>query len=373
MKRRHFIKATAVGAASGGVILNGCGEGPGARRRKVSAGKREQVRWRLASSFPGSLDLLYGTAERLSERVSQLTDGNFTIKTYQGGEIVPPLEVLEAVDRRSVEMAHTASYYFIGKNPALAFDCTVPFGLTVRQQNAWMYYGGGLELMRELFADFNVLNFPGGNTGVQMGGWFREPFADLSELKGRKMRIPGLGGKVMEELGVTAQVIPGGEVYIALERGAIDAAEWVGPHDDVKLGLHKVAKNYYYPGWWEPGAMLSYYINRDAWEKLPSEYQGALETACAESNVTMMAGYDAKNMAALTTIREADVALRPFPADVLKRAREAAQQIMEDRAVADPGYAKVYKAFTKWRDQSSAWLGLAEEMYTGFAFERTSH
>ena len=373
MKRRHFIKTSVVGAGSGSLLLNSCGEAPGARRRKEGGGKREHVQWRLASSFPGGLDVLYGAAERLSERVSQLTDGNFTIKVYQGGEIVPPLEVLEAVGRRSVEMAHTASYYFIGKNPALAFDCTVPFGLTVRQQNAWMYHGGGVELMRELFADFNVINFPGGNTGVQMGGWFREPFADISELKGRKMRIPGLGGKVMEELGITAQVIPGGEVYISLERGAIDAAEWVGPHDDVKLGLHQVAKNYYYPGWWEPGAMLSYYVNRDAWEKLPSEYQGVLETACAESNVMMMAGYDTKNILALEKIKEAGVVLRPFPDDVMSQAREAAQQIMEDQARTDSTYAKVYNAFKEWQKQSSAWLSLAEDTYTRFAFKNNQN
>ncbi|MCB0713222.1 MAG: TRAP transporter substrate-binding protein DctP [Ignavibacteriae bacterium] len=368
MKRRKFIRTTALGAASGALVVSGCGEGPGARRRTEGTSQRKQVQWRLASSFPGALDILYGAAKTMAERVSTLTGGNFEIKTYQGGELVPPLEVLEATGRGSVEMAQTASYYFIGKNPAFAFDCTVPFGLTVRQQNAWMYYGGGLELMRELFADFNVINFPGGNTGAQMGGWFREPFANLSELKGRKMRIPGLGGKVMEALGVTAQVIPGSEVYIALERGAIDAAEWVGPYDDVKLGLHQVAKNYYYPGWWEPGPMLSYYVNRDAYEKLPAEYKAALEVACAESNVKMVAAYDAGNAGALKTVRDAGVVLRPFPDDVMRAARQAATQIMEDQAAADPVYAKVYAAFKMWRDESAEWLSLAEDSYTRFMF-----
>ena len=372
MKRRTFLTTTALGAASGGLIASGCGEGPGARRRTLGGGTRERVQWRLASSFPRALDIVYGAAERMSERVRVLTGGNFDIKTYQGGEIVPPLEVLDATGRGSVEMGHSASYYFIGKNPALAFDCTVPFGLTARQQNAWMYYGGGLELMRELLADFNVINFPGGNTGVQMGGWFREPFADLSELRGRKMRIPGLGGKVMEELGVTAQVIPGGEVYIALERGAIDAADWVGPYDDVKLGLYQVAKNYYYPGWWEPGPMLSYYINRDAWNKLPEEYQSALEVACAESNLQMLAFYDAGNAKALGTIRDADVNLLPFPADVMRAAQRASTDIMEEQAAADSGYAKVYEAFKAWQTLSSGWLGLAEEAYTQFAFNENS-
>lgn len=357
--------AAVVGAAA---ALPGCGEGPGARRRSETSGRRTQVRWRLASSFPRSLDILYGAAERLADRVRALTDGSFEIKPYQAGELVPPLEVLDAVGRGSVEMGHSAGYYFIGKNPALAFDCTVPFGLTARQQNAWMYHGGGLELLRPLFADFNVLNFPGGNTGVQMGGWFRDPIESLADLGGRKMRIPGLGGTVMEQLGMTAQVIPGGDVYIALERGSIDAAEWVGPHDDVKLGLHEVAKNYYYPGWWEPGAMLSYYVNRDAYAKLPEEYKAALEAACAESNVTMLAGYDVKNVAALRTIRAAGVTLRPFPDDLMIAARDASLALMSDQAAADPAYRKVHASFATWQKESASWFAQAEETYTEFVF-----
>ena len=186
------------------------------------------------------------------------------------------------------------------------------------------------------------------------------------------MRIPGLGGKVMEALGVTAQMIPGGDVYISLERGAIDAAEWVGPYDDVKLGLHQVAKNYYYPGWWDLGPMVSYYINRDAWEKLPDEYKGVLETACAESNLMMPAAYDAGNARGLKTIRDSGVILRPFPDDVMRAAREATRQIMEEQAAADPAYAKVYNAFKAWRKESAAWLSLAEEAYTRFAFAEES-
>ena len=306
----------------------------------------------------------------MADRVRALTDGSFEIKPYQAGELVPPLEVLDAVGRGSVEMGHSAGYYFIGKNPALAFDCTVPFGLTAREQTAWMYDGGGLELMRPLFADFNVVNFPGGNTGVQMGGWFRNPIANLDDLRGRKMRIPGLGGKVMERLGVTAQVIPGGEVYTALERGSIDAAEFVGPYDDLKLGLHEVAPHYYYPGWWEPGAMLSYYVNRTSWESLPSDYRAAIATAAAESNVGMLAGYDAGNLQALGTLREAGAVLHPFPEDVMQQAYDAAREILEEEASADPSYRKVYDAFRSWQRESAGWFDLAEGEYARFMSRR---
>lgn len=368
MKRRDFVRKAAVGATAGGLIVSGCGEGPGARRRGTTGGVNRRVQWRLASSFPRSLDLLFGSAERLCDRVHELTDGNFEIKAYQGGEIVPPLEVLDATQRRSVEMGHTASYYYIGKNPTLAFDTTVPFGLTARQQNAWMYSGGGLELMREVLAEFNIIHFPGGNTGVQMGGWFRNPVESLQDLRGLKMRIPGLGGKIMQELGVTAQVIPGGDVYVSLERGAIDAAEWVGPYDDIKMGLHEVAKNYYYPGWWEPGASLSYYINMDAWNTLPSGYQQALATACAEANITMLSGYDVLNAEGLSTIREAGVILRPFPDDIMHAAYAATREFMEDEASRNPQYAKVYEAFRTWQKTSAEWFSLGELSYQTFSY-----
>ncbi len=367
MKRRAFVGGVgALGAAAAGATLLGCGEGPGARRHHKGVEHGERLSWRLASSFPNSLDVLYGSAERFAERVGELTDGGLTIDPYQGGEVVPPLEVLDAVGRGSIEIGHSASYYYIGKNPSFAFDCTVPFGLTARQQNAWMYDGGGLELLRPIFAEFNVLNIPGGNTGVQMGGWFREEVTSLESLRGRKMRIPGLGGKVMERLGVTAQVIPGGEVYTALERGSIDAAEFVGPYDDLKLGLHEVAPWYYYPGWWEPGAMISYYLNLDAWNALPRAWQAAVESAAAESNVRMLAGYDRLNVQALATIREKGVKLRAFPEDVMVAARREARAIMEEQAAEDETYGKIYAALLAWQGESTAWFDRAEGEYARF-------
>lgn len=265
-------------------------------------------------------------------------------------------------------MGHAASYYFIGKNPALAFDCTVPFGLTARQYNAWLYHGDGLELTRALFADFNVLNFPGGNTGVQMGGWFRRELHGLQDLRGLKMRIPGLGGRVMDRLGVTVQVLAGGDIYPALERGAIDATEWVGPYDDEKLGFDEVAKYYYYPGWWEPGPALSFYVNRDAWDRLPATYQHALEVAAAEANVGMLAAYDAKNPPALGRLLDKGVQLRRFPDDIMEAAEQNAFDLLEEQAAADPTYDKVYRAYMKWRADAYRWFGTAEQAYARFAF-----
>lgn len=325
------------------------------------------VSWRLASSFPNSLDTIYGTAEILANRVDQLTEGRFQIRSYSAGELVPAFEVLGAVQNGTVQMGHAASYYFKGKHPALIFDCTVPFGLTARQQNAWLYHGGGLDLVRELFADFNVINFPGGNTGTQMGGWFRRDINSLTDLRGLKMRIPGLGGEVMNRLGVTVQVLPGGEIYPSLERGAIDAAEWVGPYDDEKLGFYEFVQNYYYPGWWEPGPGLSFYVNRGEWDKLPSMYQQAFEVAAAEANQAMLAMYDARNPPALQRLVDAGVQLRPFPDDVMVAARRMTEDLLEESA-SEPSFRKIYDAYKNWRDLSHTWFGTTELAYADYAY-----
>lgn len=370
MERRDFAKTALLGAAGAGV-LSGCGENEssaGSDAPNVQPNK--QIRWSLASSFSRSLDTIYGAAEVLSERVDSLTDGNFQIQTYPGGELVPALEVLGSVQNGTVEMGHSASYYFIGKNPALAFDCTVPFGLTARQYRAWLYYGGGMELMRDLFSDFNILNLPGGNTGIQMGGWFNLEVNSLEDMNGLKMRIPGLGGEVMTEMGVNTQVLPSGEIYPSLERGAIDAAEWVGPYDDEKLGFHEVADYYYYPGWWEPGPALTFYVNRNAYEQLPSQYQDALETAAAEADLRMLAQYDHKNPAALDRLLDQGTTLRRFPDEVMTRAQEVTQQLLEDNAAESKQYRKIYEAYKDAREDAYRWFGTAEMAYADFAFPR---
>jgi TRAP-type mannitol/chloroaromatic compound transport system substrate-binding protein len=370
MERRDFTRKALLGAAGAG-LLTGCGDGESSTSDGApNVQTNKQVRWRLASSFSRSLDTIYGAAEVLSSRLKALTDGNFEILTYPGGELVPPLEVLGSVQNRTVEMGHSASYYFIGKNPALAFDCTVPFGLTARQYNAWVYYGGGMDLLRDLFADFNILNLPGGNTGTQMGGWFNVEVDSRDDMNGLKMRIPGLGGSVMSEMGVNTQVLPSGEIYPSLERGAIDAAEWVGPYDDEKLGFHEVAQYYYYPGWWEPGPALTFYVNRDAYDSLPTGYQEALKTAAAEANLRMMAEYDHRNPAALDRLLDKGTTLRRFPDAVMERAQEITTQLLEDNASGNPQYRKIYEAYKEAREDAYRWFGTAEMGYADFAFPR---
>lgn len=357
MKRRDFLTHTTAGVA-GATLL-------GAPAIRADEG---QVRWRLASSFPKSLDTIYGAAELLSHRVAALTDGKFQIRVFAGGELVPGLQVLDAVKADTVECGHTASYYYVGKDKAFAFDCAVPFGLTARQQNAWMYSGGGLELTRELFAAHNIINFPGGNTGTQMGGWFRNEVKSLADIKGLKMRIPGLGGEIMSKLGAVAQTIAGGDIYPALERGTIDAAEWVGPYDDEKLGFHKIAKNYYYPGWWEPGPQLSFYINSDEWAKLPKRFQQAFEVAAAEANLSMLTAYDAKNPEALVRLIRTGVKLRKYPDDVMKAAQEATFALYEDEAGKNSAFKRIYVEWQKFRALQHGWFSLAEAGVENFMY-----
>lgn len=364
MERRNFLKKAGVAAAAGTLV--GCG-GATQNEGGPAVVTNPKVTWRLTSSFPRSLDTIYGGAEVLTKRVSELTDGRFTIRAYPAGELVPGLQVLDAVQQGTVQMGHSASYYFTGKNPALAFDCAVPFGLTSRQQNAWFYHGGGWDLMQELFADFNVISFPGGNTGAQMGGWFRNEVNSLEDMKTLKMRIPGLGGEVMSRMGATVQVLAGGEIYPALERGAIDATEWVGPYDDEKLGFYKVAKNYYYPGWWEPGPTTSFYVSRAAWDKLPKNYQHAITVAAAEANTDMQAKYDAKNPPALARLLEQGVNMRPFATDIMDAAKKHSFELMEELAAKDATYKKVYDAWKKFREDSIRWFSFAEVTYAKYA------
>ena len=357
--KNSFIGAATAAAACGGPANQG---GPALHTQK-------KVRWRLASSFPRSLDTLYGSAEVLAKRVSEMTNGNFEIHVHPGGELVPPLEVLEAVQQGSLQMGHTASYYYIGKNPALAFDCCVPFGLTARQQAAWLKQEGQ-ELTRGLFADFNILNFPAGNTGTQMGGWFKNAVNSLNELQGLKMRIPGMGGKVMAEMGVAVQTLAGGEIYTALERGAIDATEWVGPYDDEQLGFYKVAKLYYYPGWWEPGPSLSFYVNQNAWSSLSAEYKAIFQAAAREAELGMLARYDIQNPEALGRLLNQGVEIRPFADDILQKARNVSQQLLEENAAKDPSYAKVYSSWKKAKQSMFQWFNTAEALYAKAAFQQ---
>ena len=358
LSRRDFL----AGAGGAGML----GVAPLAQAARDSS--LPELNWKLASSFPKSLDTIFGAADTLSRRVAQITGGRFKIRIFPPGEIVPGLQVLDAVQAGTVEMGHTAGYYYVGKNMAFAFDTALPFGLTARQQNAWMYAGGGMELLRGLYKDYNLVQFPGGNTGVQMGGWFRREIKSLKDLRGLKMRIPGIGGSIMAKLGAVPQTLPGPDIYPALERGALDAAEWVGPYDDEKLGFARIAKHYYYPGWWEGGPQLSFIINLQKWNELPEPYQAALEAACAEANVTMLAEYDAKNPASLMKLVRQGVKLHPFPKDVMVAARKAAFDIYEEEAGKNATFRKLYDNWKKFREDEIQWFKVAEAPYQNFIY-----
>lgn len=355
MDRRKFLKSAGLGAAAAGTIA-----------APAIAQSMPEVKWRLASSFPKALDTIFGAAEIMAKRIAALTDNKFQIRVFAGGEIVPPFQVLDACQNATVELGHTASYYFIGKDPTFAFDTAVPFGLNFRQMNAWMINGGGLQLLREFFKEYNVYNIPCGNTGTQMGGWFRKEIKTVEDLKGLKMRIGGFAGQVLTKLGVVPQQIPGGDIYPALEKGTIDAAEWVGPYDDEKLGFQKVAKYYYYPGWWEGGPMLSTYVNIKAWESLPAAYQNALEVACAEANTWMMAKYDAGNPAALRRLIAGGAILKPFPREVMQACYNAANELYEETNAKNPKFKKIFDSYMAFRNEQISWFRVAEASYDSF-------
>src|SRR3954468_5451951 len=305
MKRRQFLTAAGAGLAAGAIA------------KPAIAQSTPELKWRLTSSFPKSLDTLYGTAEIFAKAVGEATDNKFQIQVFSANEIVPALSALDAVQNGTVEMCHTASYYYFGKDPTFAFGTAVPFGLNTRMQNAWMYQGGGAELMNDFYKKFNIIALPCGNTGCQMGGWVRREIKGRADLRGLKMRIGGFAGTVMAKLGVVPQQIAGGEIYSALEKGTIDAAEWVGPYDDEKLGFQKIAPYYYYPGWWEGGAMLHHFINLDKWNALPPSYQSIVRSASAVANAWMLARYDAGNPPALKRLLASGTQFRGFPTPVM--------------------------------------------------------
>ena len=351
--RRKFISGAA-GAAAAAVAA------------PAIAQSLPEVRWRCASSFPKSLDTIYGGGETIAKRVAAITGGKFQIRVFGAGEIVPAFGTVDAVQQGTIECTNTASYYFVGKNKTFAFDTTLPFGMNQRQQNAWIYYGGGLELVREFFRDFNIISFPAGNTGCQMGGWFRKEVKTVKDQNGIKMRIAGLGGEVMARLGAVPQQIPGGDIYPALERGTIDAAEWVGPYDDEKLGFYKIAPHYYYPGWWEADSMYSMFVNIKEWEKLPKEYQAALEAACYEANLDMMAEYDFKNPPALVRLVKNGVKLHAFSPEIMRAAHKASFELYEEEALKNPSWKKIYEPWKKFRQDEFLWHRVAEQTLNTF-------
>ena len=353
MDRRSLIK----NAGIAGVLA--AGVAPAVRAQAA-------VRWRLSSSFPKALDTIYGAAEVFAAKVKAMSGGKFEISTHAGGEITPPFGVVDAVQQGSVECAHTAPYYFFGKNEAFALGCAIPFGLNSRQTTAWMYQGNGLKLMHEFYAKYGMTSFPMGNTGAQMGGWYRKEIKSVADIKGLKMRIGGFAGKVFEPMGGVPQNIPGGEIYTALEKGTIDAAEWVGPYDDLKLGFNKVAPFYYYPGWWEGGPQLDLYINQKAFDALSPENKAIVESAAAYAHTDMQAKYDARNPAALKQLVGAGTKLRPFPNDVMALAFKTSQEVYSQLSAKNPEWAKIYADYAKFRADSNLWFRFTEARFDSF-------
>ncbi len=354
MERRSFVH----GAGLAGILA------AGAAPAIVHA--QANIRWRLASSFPKALDTIYGAAEVFSKQVGLMSGGKFQITVATPGEIVPAFGVVDAVQAGTVEMAHTAPYYFFGKDPTFALGCAIPFGLNSRQMTAWMFEGNGLKLMREFYAKYNIVNFPGGNTGAQMGGWWRKEIKSLADLKGQKFRTGGFGGVVMARIGAVPQNIPGGEIYQALEKGTIDAAEWIGPYDDEKLGFAKVAPFYAYPGFWEGGPQLDFYINDKAYNGLSAEYKAIIESATSHAHVEMQARYDARNPAALKRLVAGGTKLFRFPKEVMDAGFKEAMAEYSDISAKNPGWKKIYDDYSAFRRDANLWFRFTEASFDDF-------
>ena len=355
MDRRKFLKTS--GLAAGGAA---------ALATPAIAQSAPAVKWTLTSGFPKSLDTIFGGATVLAQAVSEATDGQFQIEVRATGEIVPTPGALDAVKANTVQAAHTCSYYHFGKDPTFAIGTAIPFGLNSRQQQAWFYHGGGNELMNDFYKGYNIIGFPGGNTGAQMGGWWRKEINTVDDLKGVKFRAGGFAGAVLSRLGVVPQSIPAPDIYPALEKGTIDAAEWVGPYDDEKLGFYKVAKYYYYPGWWEGGANVHFFFNLDEWNKLPKNYQAILKTATAMANIDMQAKYDAVNPTAIRSLVGKGVELRQFSPEILDACFKAANDTYAEITAKNEAFKKIYESLKAYRADAYLWSQITDGTYDNF-------
>ena len=345
-------------------VLAACTEQAPSNNSSQQADKNQSFEWKMVTTWPPGFPVLQKGAERFADNIRAMSNGRLNIKVYAGGELIPPLQTFEAVSQGSVEMGHGSAYYWAGKVPEAQFFSTVPFGMTARGMNAWLYDGGGLELWREIYKPFHVIPFPLGNTGVQMGGWFNKEINSLEDIKGLKMRIPGLGGKVLAKAGGNPILLAGSEVYSALERNTIDATEWIGPYHDQRLGLYRAAKHYYYPGWHEPGTVLELTINQRAWESLPTDLQAIISNAAQAENLRMLSEMEQKNMAALEQLRKREgIEIHRFPNEVLSRLKKLTNETLIEEAERDPKFKRVYDAYQNFRKKNDAWSAISENAY----------
>ena len=324
----------------------------------------QQYHWRMVTTWPKNFPGLGTTAEKFASIVGEMSGGRLTIHVHGAGEIVPAMGVFDAVSSGSVEVGHGGAYYWRGKAPASQFFTTVPFGMNAQEMNGWLFHGGGLELWREVYEPFNLLPFPSGNTGIQMAGWFNKEINTLDDLRGLKMRIPGLAGEVFNRAGGTSVNIPGGELYTAMQTGVIDAAEWVGPANDLAFGFHQVAKYYYYPGWHEPGSTMELIVNKSAFESLPQDLQAIVTYAARASNQDMLDQYTATNNAALQAlVNDHGVELRRLPDEVLQELRRITEQVFIEQAEQDAMFAKVWESYKSFQAKAAAWHKVSEQTY----------
>jgi TRAP-type mannitol/chloroaromatic compound transport system substrate-binding protein len=358
MNRRKLLKAAGAAIASTAVAA------------PAIAQSAPALRWRLTTSFPKTLDTLYGACEMFAKAIGDLSDQKFQISVYGPGEIVPAFQVFDAVANNTVEMGNSASYYYIGKDLAFAFGTAVPFGLNTRQMNAWLAYGGGLDMLNELYGTFGIFGIPFGNTTAQMGGWFRKEIKTLDDMKGLKFRVGGVAGQVLSRLGVVPQQIPPGDIYPALEKGTIDAAEWIGPYDDEKLGFLKVAPYYYYPGWWEGCANGFLYINSAKWAELPKLYQNMVTIAAAQVAADLAAKYDARNAAAIKRLVAAGAQLRPFSTDILDASFKATNELFAEVAAKNAKFKALYDSTIAFRNEQYQWHQVCEATYDNYMIRR---
>ena len=354
MDRRSFLTKAALGTTAATLAS------------PAIAQDSPKITWRMTSSFPNSLSTLYGNTQALGARIAEATDGAFQIQTFAAGELVGGLQAADAVANGTVEMAHTVGYYYWGKDPTWALGSAVPFGLSARGMNAWHYFGGGIELYNTFLAKQGLIAFPGGNTGAQMGGWFRKEINTLDDLKGLKMRVGGFAGKILQRLGVVPQQIAGGDIYSALEKGAIDATEFVGPYDDEKLGFVRVAPYYYYPGWWEGGPTTHFMINLESWNSLPAKYQSLLRSVAQGVDANMLQQYDYENPKALGKLIAQGAQLRPFSADTLNACFDTANAVYDEIEAENPDFKEIWGSIKAFRGEHYLWTQLTEYNYDTF-------
>ncbi|MCG8608424.1 TRAP transporter substrate-binding protein DctP [bacterium] len=368
INRRDFLKkGTASVVVGGSAALLGCSSQPQSNDAPAVQ-TRKKYQWKMVTTWPPHFPVMGEGADLIAQWIDQMSEGRLKIQVYGGGELVPALEAFDAVSQGVAEMSHGVGYYWAGKVPAAQFFASVPFGMNAQQMNAWLYSGGGLKLWQELYEPFNLVPMPAGNTGMQMGGWFNREVNSVGDFKGLKMRIPGLGADVINKAGASAILTAGGEIYTNLERGVIDAAEWVGPFHDYLMGFHRIAKYYYYPGWHEMGPVLELAVNKGQWESLPSDLQRIIQTAAFRANAFMLSEFESKNHAYLQKIvQEQPVEVRKFPDEVLAALKGYADEVIDELTSRDPSSKKAFDSFTKFRQDISGWAEISEKVYYSMA------